>query len=65
MPNVCDNNVYEVQTCVYFILLVDCTDKCAGQWCCGSTWKDELPEPRGFLANDMPSHVIEQAIQEV
>ena len=27
--------------------------------------KDELPEPRGSLANDIPSHAIEQASQEV
>ena len=30
MPNVCDNNVYEAQTCILFVLLVDCTDKCTG-----------------------------------
>ena len=50
-----DNNVYEAHS----------TDECTGRWRCGSTSKDELPKPRGFLANDMPSHVIEQAIQEV
>ena len=27
--------------------------------------KDELPEPRGSLANNIPSHAIEQANQEV
>ena len=27
--------------------------------------KDELPEPRGSLANDIPFHAIEQANQEV
>ena len=27
--------------------------------------KDELPELRGSLANDIPSHAIEQANQEV
>ena len=29
MPNVCDNNVYEAQTCTSF--LVDSTDKCTGR----------------------------------
>ena len=28
-------------------------------------FKDELPEPRGSLANDMPFYAIEQANQEV
>ena len=27
--------------------------------------KDELPDPRGSLANNIPSHAIEQANQEV
>ena len=27
--------------------------------------KDELPEPRGSLANNIPSRTIEQANQEV
>ena len=27
-------------------------------------WKDELPDQRGSLANDIPFHTIEQAIQE-
>ena len=27
--------------------------------------KDELPEPRESLTNDIPSHAIEQANQEV
>ena len=62
MPNVCDDNVYKAQTCAS---LVDCTDKCTERWCCGSTSKYELPEPRGSLANDMPSRAIEQANQEV
>ena len=30
-----------------------------------SKLKDELPEPRGSLANDIPSRAIEQANQEV
>ena len=30
----------------------------------GSTSKDELPEPRGSLANDIPSRTKEQANQE-
>ena len=35
--------------------------------CCGRTTKDELriPDPRGSLANDIPSCAIEQANQEV
>ena len=50
-----------------FVLLLDTstTDKYTGQWCRGSTPKDELPEPRGSLANDIPSYAIEQANQEV
>ena len=44
-----------------FILLVDCTDKCTGQWHCGSTSKGE---PTGSLANDIPSRAIEQANQD-
>ena len=45
---------------VHFILLLDTssTDKCTGRWCRGSTPKDELPEPRETLANDIPSHAI-------
>ena len=48
-----------------FIIVVDSTDKCAGLWHCESTLKDELPEPRGSLANDILSYAIEQANQEV
>ena len=44
-----------------FILIA----KCTGRWRCGSAPKDELPDPRGSLANDIPSHAIEQANQEV
>ena len=50
---------------MHFVLLVDCTDKCMGRYRCGSTLKNELPKPRGSLANDIPSHAIEQADQEV
>ena len=50
---------------MHFVLLVDCTDKCTGWWCCKSTLKDELPEPSGSLANNIPSHAIEQANKEV
>ena len=50
---------------MHFVLLVDCTNKCTGRWRCGSTSKDELPKPRGSLANDIPSPAIEQAKQEV
>ena len=50
-----------------FVLLFDSTDKCTGGWCCESTPKNELPDPRGSLADNIPSHAIEQgeAIQEV
>ena len=50
---------------MHLVLSVDCTDKCTGRWCCGNTLKDELPEPRGCLVNDISSHAIEQANQEV
>ena len=50
---------------LFEVLLVNCTDKCTGQWRCGITSKDEVPEPRGSLANDIPLHAIEQANQEV
>ena len=55
-----DNNVYEVQTCTSFynsILISVAT----GRWHCGSTPKDKLADPTGSLANDIPSHAIEQA----
>ena len=55
-PNVCDNNVYEAQMCTSFyqqLVLIQC--KCTGQQHLGSTSKDELPEPRGSLVNDMLS----------
>ena len=67
-PNVCDNNMYKAQMCAsfyYFILDTSSTDKCIGRWCCGSTLKDELPELRESLANDIPSCAIAQANQEV
>ena len=49
-----------------FALLVDCTDKCTGQWLwlSESTSKDELPQSRGSLTNNIPSRAIEQANQE-
>ena len=61
--NVCDNNVYKAQACplFYYIVLIA---KCTGQWHCGSTAKDELPDPRGSLENDIPSRTIEQANQK-
>ena len=51
---------------MHFVLLLDTssTDECTGRWCRGSTPKDELPEPRGSLANDIPSHAIEQVNQK-
>ena len=50
---------------MHFVLLY-CwsTNKCTGQWHCGSTTKDELPDPRGSLANDIPSHAIEKPIKK-
>ena len=42
MPNVCDNNVYEAQTCGKLIA----TDKCTGRWHCRRTLKNEVPDPR-------------------
>ena len=42
--------------------LVDSTDNDAAS---DSTLKGKLPELRELLANDMPSHAIEQANQEV
>ena len=56
------DNVYETQMCASFYYS---SDKCAGQWRCGSTPKDELADPRGSLINDIPSCAIEQANQEV
>ena len=52
---------------VHYILLFDAssTDKCTGQWWCGSTPKDELPKARESLANNISSCVIEQASQDV
>ena len=57
MPNVCDNNGVWGSN-VGFVLLVDSPDKCTGWWHCVSTPKDELPDPRGSLANDIPSCAI-------
>ena len=61
MLNVCDNNLYEAQTCTS---LYYSTGNCTGQWCCQSTPKDGLPTPRG-LANEILFCTIEQANQEV
>ena len=66
MPNVCDNNLYEDQTCVllyYCELIVLMSVQDDGD-VCESTSKDELPQPRGCLANNIPSHAIQQANQE-
>ena len=41
------------------------TDKCTGRWCCENTLKDGLSDPRGSLANKIPSRAIAQANQEV
>ena len=65
MPNVCDNNVYEAQHAFRFIscriVLISVQDDSDG---CESTSKDELPQPRGSLANNIPSCATEQANQE-
>ena len=61
MLNVCDNNMYKAQTYTSFHYS---NDKYTGQWHCESTLKDELPDPRESLVNEIPSHTIEQANQE-
>ena len=60
--NVCDNNVYKAQRCTLFYYS---TDKCTGQWRCGITPKEGLPNPRGSLVSKIPSQAIEQANKEV
>ena len=50
---------------LFKVLLIYCTDKCTERLRCGITSKDELPKPRGSLANNITSHAIEQANQEV
>ena len=43
---------------LHFIIVL--IAKCTGQWhCAGSTPKDELPDPRGSLTNDIPICAIE------
>ena len=44
-----------------WIVLISVQDDGDG---CESTSKDELPQPRGSLANNIPSRTIEQANQE-
>ena len=56
------NNMYKAQTCAS---LHYSTDKCTGRWCCESTPKAELPDPRKSLASDIPSCAIEQDNQEI
>ena len=50
----------------FALLLVGCTDKSTGQWrwLCKSNSKDELPQPRGSLTNNIPLRAVEQANQE-
>ena len=60
--NVYDKNVYEGQM---YTLFYYSTDKCTGQWHCEDTLKDGLPDSRGSLANNIPSHAIQQVNQEV
>ena len=43
------------------IILISVQDDGDG---CESTLKDEVPQPRGSLANNIPSHTIDQANQE-
>ena len=50
-PNVCDNNVYKAQTCTSFHYLIVLTRNVQDD---GNVEVDELPEPRGSLANDIP-----------
>ena len=52
--------MFEAQMCT---LLYYSTDKCTGQWHCGSTLKDGLPDPGGSLANIIPPCAIEQPIK--
>ena len=54
--------MYEAQTCTLFYYS---NDKHTGQWCCGSTLNEGLPDhdPRGSLANNLPSRAIQQANQ--
>ena len=56
------NNVYEAQISTLFHCSID---KCIGRLCCGNALKDGLPNPRGSLANEIPSHAIEQTNQDV
>ena len=50
-----------------FVLLFDskliATDKCTGRWYCGRTPKDELPDPRGSLVNDIATFSCHRASQ--
>ena len=61
MLSVCDNNVYEAQTCNLFYYS---TDKCTVRWRRGSTPKDGVNDPRRSLANKVPSHAVQQVNQE-
>ena len=45
-------------------VVIDSTDKCTGRWRCGSAPKDELPDSRRSLANNIP-YKKEQPNQEV
>ena len=47
----------------FIVKLISIQDVMAGH--CGSTLKDKLCDPRGSFANNIPSHVIEQANREV
>ena len=40
------------------------TDKCTGRRHCESTSKDDLPDSRGSLANEIPPCTIQQANQK-
>ena len=66
MPNVCDNNVYEAQTCASFyllIVLISVQDDMALRKY--FKLKDELPVPRGPLTTNIPSHAIVHFNQKV
>ena len=56
--NVCDNNMCKAQMVISFYYI---TDKCTGQWHCGSAPKDGLPDPRGSSVNEITSHAIYRA----
>ena len=56
--------MYEAQRCILFYShLYYSIDKCTRQWHCGNTPKDELPYPRGSLANNIATFLCYRASQ--